>query len=256
MHIRRLKVDFTKPVDREWVKGDPFMTHLLNALSTMFPAGEDFFKRSVKAVTGPTDDENVRTFMAQEALHSKVHADFNANLAAQGYPTEVMELFVERALELARKRLSPKANLSLTCALEHITALLAEVILTSPEILLVRIEDVRLGDMWMWHAVEELEHKAVAFDVYQEKFGDYRARALGLLAATLGLTVLTVVYQTALLREDRRNTPLVWAKGLTKLLVSPGYISRVLPAWARYLRKDFHPNQHDIKGLIEAYDVF
>src|SRR5690606_41942592 len=56
---------------------------------------------------------------------------------------------------------------SKTCALEHFTAMLAETILEHPEML--EGMDERVLPLWLWHAVEESEHKSVAFDVYQDR---------------------------------------------------------------------------------------
>ena len=54
----------------------------------------------------------------------------------------------------------------MTAALEHFTATLAEMILSDPEARDM-FGDETVKNLFLWHALEEAEHKAVAFDVYK-----------------------------------------------------------------------------------------
>src|SRR3546814_16965350 len=55
-------------------------------------------------------------------------------------------------------------QLAATCALEHFTATLANAILADPAHLAGA--DAEAQRMWRWHAIEEIEHKAVAYDTW------------------------------------------------------------------------------------------
>ena len=65
----------------------------------------------------------------------------------------------------SEENLSPLARLAATVALEHLTAILAAALLDGRSGSLAGA-DPRVAELWRWHAVEETEHKSVAFDVY------------------------------------------------------------------------------------------
>src|SRR4029079_15061731 len=73
------------------------------------------------------------------------------------------------------KLLPPISNLALTAALEHFTATLAELLLTDEDARAMFGEPAA-RDLFVWHALEESEHKAGAFDVYRAAGGTERMR--------------------------------------------------------------------------------
>ena len=158
--------------------GDLYRTAFMNALSMSFPLGEQMFIDSVRAappeaILDPALRAEVKDFIGQEASHRFMHQQFNAELARQGFDYTLesrMTWKVERI-----RRLPVRDRLAITCALEHYTAMLADYVLRHPEWL--DGADPRLRTLWNWHAAEELEHKAVAFDVYRAAGGGYRKRA-------------------------------------------------------------------------------
>ena len=149
------------------------------ALSSVFPDGEDYFVRSVRhyrdRITDPALKRQVAGFIGQEAVHGREHRVFNDRLAELGYPTKTYERFTKAGLRFRERILPPISNLAATAALEHFTATLAELVLTNEEIRdLMGADAVR--DLFVWHALEESEHKAVAFDVYKAVGGGERLR--------------------------------------------------------------------------------
>lgn len=237
--------------------GDLILSHLAASLSSVFPDGEDFFVRSVRRyrdeVTDPELKRQVNGFIGQEAMHGREHRAFNDRLAELGYPTKSYERITKKGLEL-RERIAPaSANLAATAALEHFTATLAELVLTSDETrALFGHDEVR--NLFLWHALEESEHKAVAFDVYKAVGGSERLRVwtmkflrygfvLGLVASIIG----------SLLLDRRTYRPGVLRKSWRKVRRSP-IVSRAL--WERlkdYERPDFHPDDHDTTELVETW---
>ena len=230
---------------------------MIAALSSVFPDGEDYFVRSVRhyrdQVTDPALKRQVAGFIGQEAVHGREHRVFNDRLAELGYPTKHYEKFTRFGLRI-RGRLAPaKANLAATAALEHFTATLAEVVLTSEEIRdLMGAEPVR--DLFVWHALEESEHKAVAFDVYRAVGGGERLRVwtmnffrygfvLGMgLAVVLSLLGDGATYRKGNLRQS-------WRRLKTSPIVDP-------KLWAQlkdYNRPDFHPDDSDTTALVETW---
>ena len=176
-------------------------------LSAVFPDGEDFFVRSVRHyrddVTDPDLKRQVSGFIGQEAMHGREHRVFNDRLAALGYPVKRIERFTKWGLGLRTKYAPAKANLAATAALEHFTATLAELVLTDDETRNM-FGDNAVRDLFTWHALEESEHKAVAFDVYKAVGGSERLRVWTMTFLRWGF-VLGMVLQTtlSLLRRPR-----------------------------------------------------
>jgi uncharacterized protein len=238
---------------RLWMAGDVFDTHLLNAMSLVFPPGERFFMRSVRAlqkhVKSPALAAQVRDFLAQEAYHSREHHTFNAWLERFGLPTGIIERHIEARIQENSARRTDLENLALTCALEHFTAVMAKFLITHPEFR-ARFDRSMLP-LWLWHAIEELDHKAVAFDVYQAAGGRYPQRITWMLAATVGLISSSLVVQWHLMKREGQHTDLrAYAKGLWRYLGPTGFARDVLPDYLRYFRRSFHPWETDDSALI------
>jgi predicted metal-dependent hydrolase len=247
-----LKIDARTP--RYWMADDPFETHLLNALSLVFPAGERFFMRSVRAFRDRAEDpaliEQVRGFLAQESLHSREHTSLNDWLEELGLPAKAVEQHVEERIARRSARRGALNDLAVTCALEHLTAVLAKTLLTNPE-LQARFHE-RVLPLWIWHAIEELDHKAVAFDIYRAAGGGYARRVLGMLAATIGLLSGTVIIQAELMAADRQPRRVAdYVKGAKTYFGPGGLVTAALSDYVRYYRRDFHPWEEDDQPLIE-----
>lgn len=254
--IEPRRMDFRfRDVPRHWAAGDPVMTHFFNALSLTFPDGERFFVDSVRAfrdrVTDKQRKKEISGFIGQEAMHSLEHNTFNEMLAAQGYAGEAQsgQEFARDRIAGAQKFLTPLQQLAATAALEHITAILANGLLTDPE--MMESIDPSVRELWLWHAIEETEHKAVAYDLFQDVSGDYRMRVSLFLTATTSLGAYAAAYTWAFLKKDGLNrNPRVLAKGLWKMFGWKGYLTRMIPDYLDYLRPNFHPWDKDNSGLI------
>lgn len=251
--VRPVRVDIAPDTPRHWLGNDPWETHLLNALSLTFPAGERFFMRSVRALREHAKDEvlveQVRNFLAQEALHSREHSTFNDWLESIGLPAKRIEQHIEERINARDGRRSPLASLAATCALEHFTAILAKLLLTEPS--LQQRFHRNMLPLWYWHAIEELDHKAVAFDVYQAAGGGYERRAAAMVVATIGLLGTALIVQWHLMGSDgQRGNLRSWFRGGLRYFGPRGYLASVLPDYVRYYRRDFHPWQGDDSALI------
>src|SRR3954453_12422717 len=204
--VRTRRIAFAYPptsLDRHYVNGDLVMSHVVSVLSAMFPPGEDFFVRSVKRhagqVTDPELKQKVAGFIGQEVTHGREHRELNKRLQEMGYPTHRVSRMAKAGLLRNERLFPPKVQLAMTAALEHYTAALAETLLTDPRAQeLLGENEVR--SMLLWHALEESEHKAVAFDVFQHVVGDEKLRirmmrftTVAFLFAVLGHTTLSLL---------------------------------------------------------------
>jgi hypothetical protein len=254
---RNIKFGIGSNMRRYWVSGDPFLTHFMNALSVTFPPGEKMFMDAVKAVrervNNPETRADIAGFLAQEALHSREHQALNVRLQELGYPVQAMEERIAERIRVMSKYRTKKMSLAVTVALEHMTALLGHKLLTQQEIR--GLSDPEVLPIWTWHAIEEMEHKAVAFDTYEEVFGDYVLRALALLTTTLGLFGGAHLLQYHFLKVDGlAHDPKLWLKGLWGLWGPKGIMLDLIPMWLEYFRRDFHPWQQDDSALIAEFE--
>jgi len=169
-----------------------------------------------------------------------------------GKLTEAATKQARGMLKFARKHYSARRQLAATAGLEHITAILANVMLSDPKEL--ERMDPHVRQLWLWHAIEETEHKAVAFDLYQDAVGDYGLRVSVFLRATLALGVFMGLHTYKLLEKDGlHRSPKVLARGLWKMWGYKGMFTRVIPAYLDYLRPGFHPWDHDNSELIARW---
>ena len=237
--------------------GDLIAGHIIAALSSVFPDGEDYFVRSVRhfrdRVTDPALKRQVAGFIGQEAVHGREHRVFNDRLAELGYPTKHYEKLTRVGLRV-RERIAPaKANLAATAALEHFTATLAELVLTNEEIRTLMGADA-VRDLFVWHTLEESEHKAVAFDVYRAVGGGERLRVWTMnffrygFVVGMGLAVLvSLLGDRATYR--RGNLRRSWQRVKRSPIADPA-------VWAQlrdYNRPDFHPDDSDTTELVETW---
>jgi len=258
MTIQRRDVDFgfdASTIPRDWCHDNAFQTTFLNALSLLFPEGEKFFVDSVKKLRdrAPGIEREITGFIGQEAMHGKEHRAFNDLLVAHGFPSAPgIDRRLRGFLKLVRRTLSPKSQLAATCALEHFTAMLAEQLLENP-----RMRDElhpSIRPLWLWHALEEAEHKAVAFDVYEAAGGGY-VRRVAIMLLTTAIFFAAQALAHARLMADRKILwkPWTWLRGAGRLWLWPGYLTRLVPSYLSYFRPGFHPDDRDTRATLAAW---
>ena len=149
----------------------------------------------------------------------------------------------------------PNVQLAATCALEHVTSTLAELVLENEEVR-AEFSSEELRQLWTWHSLEEVEHKSVAFDVYEKVAGSYVIRVGTHVLAAMILWPVVAAFTYRFRKADGLHTkPAVVAKGLSKLFGGPGYLRKCVPTWVDYFRPGFHPTQHDHHATIEKWKV-
>jgi predicted metal-dependent hydrolase len=254
---RRLVLDFATVPHHFAADGDLMQSHLGAALSAVFPDGERYFVRSVRNFRDQLDDvvlkRQVAGFIGQEAMHGTEHRLFNERLDELGYPTKWFERFTDKGLRFRERILPPIHNLAATAALEHYTATLAELLLESDETRAL-FGDETVKHLFVWHALEESEHKAVAFDVYKAVGGSERVRVfnMNLITATF-LTVMTAQMTVSLLTDRETYRPGNFVASWRRFWRSPVMQPRVWRRLRDYNRPGFHPNDHDSSAIIERW---
>jgi len=237
--------------------GDLIQSHIAANLSAVFPDGEDFFVRSVRHfrddITDPELKRQVGGFIGQEAMHGRQHRAFNDRLDELGYPVKRFERLTKKGLALRTRFAPAKANLAATAALEHFTATLAELLLTSEETRAMFGND-EVRNLFLWHALEESEHKAVAFDVYKAVGGTERMRVWTMKFLRFGFVVGMIVQVIVSMLFDRAtyNPRTVW-RSVRRLRRSPIMDKELWLQLKDYDRPDFHPDDRDTTELVTRW---
>lgn len=271
--VRRMAFEFDQ-VPEYWMQGSAGLTHFMTALSALFPAGEKFFIDSVRAVRyHPAIKDNqelqkeISAFIGQEAMHTQEHVGFNASAEKYGHDVERLDRYTDKVIQGARKVFAgvgkpfgitqEMVDLTATTALEHFTATIATQLLRNSHIQELMSDDT-MKTMWLWHAIEENEHKAVAYDVFEGVFGQgtkaYLLRTSSLVAAMLTLFVVQNYFLFRLLKEDKQLN-LEAFKAIYTYAYSPskGIITGMGREMLAYFRPGFHPNDLDTVSLLDTW---
>ena len=249
--------DLEEALSGDWNGGDPFRTAFFNAMSLSFPSGERFFIDAVRAfedeIGEPELREAIRGFIGQEAVHRRIHQTYNETFCRRrGYVLDELEApFLER-VEWGRENVSPLGQLTVTVALEHLTATLAAALLDDRSATLGGA-DPRVAEVWRWHAAEETEHRSVAFDVYARVGGCPIRLRKTLWPVTVNFLRDNFRAVRAMLRCDGHGE-LVFVRGLWHLFGWPGILRRVAPRWAAFRRRGFDPAEDGGEALLALWE--
>ncbi len=244
---------------RLWHGGRVEATAIYNALSTTFPRGEAFFVESVRAFregTPPKLAEDIKAFTTQEAIHSREHDAFNKRAGGSGYDLTKLEAQVEKRLAVTKDK-PPIVSLAATMALEHFTAILAHQLLADPRHL--EGAEQETADLWRWHAVEEIEHKGVAYDTWLHatrhwsRWKRWNVKAKVMLYVTRNFVVDRTAGALELMRQDGVTGVRAWRLLLWYLWVRPGMFRKIAGAWVSFFLPGFHPWNEDDRALLTTY---
>jgi predicted metal-dependent hydrolase len=245
---------------RWWCGGDPIATAFYNALSVTFPKGEAMFIDAVKAHRDGVPEKlerEIRAFVQQEVMHSREHVSFNKRVVDAGYDTTSLERTVDEVLALINAR--PKiVNLCATIALEHYTAILAQMFLNDP--MAFNGSEGEEAQLWKWHAIEEIEHKGVAYDTWLHatrdwsRFRRWRMKAIMMTLVTLRFWPKRIRGMLDLLAQDGLTGWRVKARVAWFMLGKPGVLRRVFLPWLAFFMPGFHPWNEDDRHLIALND--
>ncbi|MFK7841901.1 MAG: metal-dependent hydrolase [Sphingorhabdus sp.] len=255
--VRKLNIAATPIGDDRWyLGGDPIATAFFNALTITFPQGENFFIDSVRpyrklAPSGLARE--IADFIKQEAMHSSEHAAFNDQIKRAGYDVDILNERVRHELGRFKAR-SPIRQLGLTIALEHFTALFARELLAKPHHLENTPYSVRR--LWRWHALEEIEHKAVAFDTFLFATRDWSRlrrwafRSFAMMEASYQFSKVIGLNMRNLYAQDRFRGWFMAARTLRYLFGPAGPLRAMAKGWLAWFFPGFHPWNQDDRALI------
>lgn len=262
---RNLTFELSADTLAAWHPKSNHISTFANTLSIFFPLGERFFIETVRhysasgAIKDPELLGDVKQFIAQEAMHGREHVAYNEALAELGYDIASMEKRVNFVLKNMSK-MPPSMRISVTTALEHFTAVMAGSLLDTPAIF--DGVDADIANLWKWHALEETEHKAVAFDVMHHALGNskrvYAIRSLTMIFTTVIFWVLVAEFYIRNLKSRKALTDLKGWATLAKFGFGSdvGIIRKLVKPYLDYFKPSFHPWQHDNRHHLEGIDEF
>lgn len=254
---RRIDFNFSaENVPRYYVGNDPFLTTFVTALSSVFPEGEFFFVEAVRhyrdRVTDPTLKADVSGFIGQEALHSLAHKAFNDAATIQGFQVDKLDRDIGILLRAVKRFTPPIFHLAATACLEHYTAIFTEMLLKREDVMELFSPEIR--NLYLWHSVEENEHKNVAFDVYEIVSGSYILRTSVMIPTTVIFFAVIFGFQARLLAKDRQLLNIRQnIKGFNYIFGRKGVFSTLLPKYLDWFKPNFHPSHHDTDALLEVW---
>jgi predicted metal-dependent hydrolase len=253
--------DFSS-VPRHWFAGNLVGTHVANGLNLLFPAGERFFVRSVRTYLDRIDDpklrEDIKGFSGQEGLHAYAHERYFEALERQGFDVRTfLRVYETIAFGVAENAFPPAMRLSVTAACEHFTATMAAHALQRYADGNMMLGDSTMRALFLWHAVEEIEHRSVAFDVLRAVNPSYALRVTGFaLASSLLFGLWTAAAVTLIAQEKAPPGKVLNAMRARRraLKNNGGAPTDFGKAVRDYLRRDFHPSQDTRSdGLARQY---
>lgn len=243
--LRKPNLQFDASIPRHWMNGNVFATHFFNGLNLIFPDGERFFVKAVHdhldRITDPELRRQVKQFAAQEGQHANQHEKYFDCLRAQGYEIDRFLRRFHAFFRFTNRWLPARLRLAMTAGAEHYTAVLGTGAIEDFSLLADAHPTMR--QLIVWHATEEVEHKAVAYDVLQATHPSYLLRITGFVIATVCLFGWAIAGTRMLVRQDRISRKTFDADRREALARNDHRgVTRIRDGIRAYFRRDFHPS--------------
>lgn len=262
--IRHMKFDFDhKLIDPKFYMNAELASAYFASLSIFLTRGEDLVIDTARYhrdfISDPLLKQRVTALIGQEAIHSKMHEELNEAYLKKDLPVTIFRTLAGYVFEYGFERLPQPVKLSLMAAIEHFTAVLAEYMMNHEEVFFTS-QDEKQRAIWMWHMLEESEHKDIAYDVFQTLSNNYSLRIAGFFPALITILVLISIasFFVPLYRKPKNILSLSYWKDVPRSArlifgLQDGVYGSTIKHIFDYLRPDFHPNDHDTSEFLEYY---
>jgi uncharacterized protein len=259
--VRRPRIDFEKGIKPYYLRENGVISHFITSLNFLFPYGEQFFVESVNFFKDRVQDSplcsEIKAFCSQEIQHKNQHKTFINLIEGQSYPVQPMMRWMKWYFEKFLRSLPSGFRLAHTAGCEHFTAAFAHSALKNR---MLDNADPIMRQLLLWHAIEEIEHKHVAFDVLQKvRHNNYIIRAFGFLTGILGIFGNTFVILGMLIRWDFQKNRMdfkqfkqYWINIIRDREVR-NFLKDLFISLVKYLKPGFHPNQIKDDYLLSRY---
>ncbi len=204
--VRKMPFQFPNDIDAHWNSNRWEWSHMVSGASLAMPFLEPYLIRTMRKALDKIESEElkkeVKLYMGQEAQHYQQHRKFNDTLIEKGY-TGLRNIEAQMKEEFAdfENNRSLKFNLAYACGFESMALGMGHWLVRDREYLFGG-SDTRVASLILWHFVEEIEHKNVAFDAYQAVYGNYFYRVYGTIFATLHVMKFSRKAYQSMLKKD------------------------------------------------------
>ena len=259
IEVRKIPFEFPDDLDPVWNPGHREWSHMINGASLTMPYLEPFLIATLREAAGEIDDsevlEEIAGFCSQEGNHFRTHRRYNELLKANGYPMLAeVEAKMKAGYQRIRDRRSLTFRVAYSAGFESMTLGVTSWLVDDRRKLFSG-SDTHVASFALWHMVEEVEHKRVAFDAYKAIEGPYWQRALGVFTGSAHVFWWARKGCIAMLKHDGRwrdprSRIRLWKRtGAFFAAVVPGAIRSALPGHDP--RKDKDPAW--VQEWIEGY---
>ncbi|MFT5138209.1 MAG: putative metal-dependent hydrolase [Arenicella sp.] len=254
---RRVRFDFADINRPDFHSNNTIISAFWVGLSATFPIGEAEFIHSVKLFENQVSDpkllKEVQNFAQQEAHHALQHKKINGQFDSCGYGTRKIQDLMDAKLQQRAQKWSSEKRLMRTVSAEHFTAVMAHFALSHPQ--LMESVPESFANLFLWHSIEEVEHKSVAFDVYRHCVGDMsKLRRHYAHFAFIEFPFNLIMITRFLLKDLGHKSTWSERKGMWLFLFGKnGMISSVKHLYMDFFKKDFHPWKHDNSELVDQW---
>lgn len=255
---RRVSFAFPDDLAVAWNPANPEFSYAANAISLLMPYAEPYFIRSVRKASGDLDGrlaERAEAFVAQEAQHHRQHRHLNDLLVAQCPGLGRLERWMARTYGWLDRTRSTNFNLAFAAASETIAFTLARWSARHLGSFFGGAEPVA-ATVFLWHLAEEVEHKSVAFDVWQAIDGRRLRYLAGMIATCAILLFFVPLSILTMMHGDRslyRPSTHIHMAGLTM-----SFLFQCLPDLAASTLPRHHPDHFTdppwLTTWLQAYD--
>ncbi len=255
LSVRRMNTDAMPTDSRLWAKNDAFITHVLNTYGALVPGNEGFYIRTIRAILPRIKNaelaEEVERFVRQEGQHGVAHMRAWSVLEAQGYRFRGLVKFVNAVIYGSSERLLPvKFRMSMVACIEHINAIMGYEFLAQN---ILEGSEPRMRAVFEWHFAEEIEHRAVCFDAFQEISGSWSLRLLGAAVTVPLFYLLMSAGALWFMAQDRSLWSLNPWRGMVRhLFTRDGMAARSIAHLWRYLKPGFDPRTAVAGDIADA----
>ena len=262
--IRHMNFDFeSAKIDPKFYMNAELASAYFASLSIFLTYGEDLVIDTARYHRDLLQDarlkQRVSSLIGQEALHSKLHEELNDAYMEKDLPVKLFRTLAGWVFDYGFNRLPQPMKLSLMAGIEHFTAVLAEYMMNHEQVFFSS-QDEKQRAIWMWHMLEESEHKDIAYDVFQNLSNNYALRIAGFFPALI--TILVLISAASLLvpfyREPKNLIRWQYWKDMPRSFqlifgLKDGVYGSSLKHIFDYLRPDFHPDDHDTSDFLAYY---
>jgi predicted metal-dependent hydrolase len=229
-------------------------------LHIMLPPGErwfcDVYREALPLISDDKLRADVKGFIGQEATHARAHEGARAHLTRHGIDTDkamAQAEWMRHTIGSAEPfgRTPPRflrkswliARIAIIASVEHFTAVLGDWIINRSSALDAHGADPAMLDLLRWHGAEEVEHRSVAYDVYQHLSGNYVRRLISMVGVAIALTVGFTYGGVMLLRADTTTSDRFTFRAFRRSGRRGNLptFTFALRAIRPYLRRDYHP---------------